>query len=184
MKTINNFIIEQLKLCSNNNLKTLLTERLKLDKNQDLPKNFIYDLNREKVYFDLDKRKGFQRMNIALGWVQKHCKIDSNKLNSNKLKDILKRTNEYELNSVCFKLKPEDKDLIDADKIKRDYNKVISKYHETIDDDEYIGEIIPFSDSQSAFNYSQYTYIVITDKGILSNYISSFPVYLTKENIF
>ena len=168
MKSINNFIIERLKIT--NDTKAL--------------QNFIYDLNGNEVYFDLDKRKGFKRMNDALDWVRKHCKIDSKNVNSHKLKEIFKKTNNYELNSICFALNPKDKNLVDAQKIKRNYKDVISNYTETMKDDEYIGEIIPFEEESNYYTYKQYTRIYLTENGILSGYIPDYPVYLSKENIF
>ena len=167
MKALNNFIIERLKLT--NDTKAI--------------QNFIYDLDGNEVYFDLDKRKGFKRMNDALNWVRKHCKIDSKNVSSSKLKEIFKKTNDYELNSICFILNPEDKNLIDAIKIKRNYEDVISNYSETMKDDEYIGEIIPY-DNYNYKWYTLYTPIYLTEKGILSGYITNYPVYLSKENIF
>ena len=44
MKTINNFILERLKICSNIDLKTLLTERLKINSDTKVKKCDINDL--------------------------------------------------------------------------------------------------------------------------------------------
>lgn len=52
MKTINRFILERLKICSNDDLKTLLIERLKIDKNTKLPKQNFFCIFVDNKYLN------------------------------------------------------------------------------------------------------------------------------------
>ena len=75
MKKFNKFIYERLKLCSNDDLKNLLTERLKLNKQTQVFKD-MYILCRPPLFNELidDFREKFEDRHICI-WCQATCSI-------------------------------------------------------------------------------------------------------------
>jgi len=144
----------------------------------------IKDIDGNDVEFEPSR---YEILNKAFEWVCKHCVIDKSLFEKEKwpytVAKAVFKSNKYELKSVLFALDPEDKDLIDRNKIKSnsEHQKLIDKYKGTLKDDQIIGQLIPYSLIQK--NHTAYTEIILTNKNILANYIDDYAFPISDEKI-
>lgn len=161
-------------------IKTYINEGYK----KPLEPFVIKDTDGNNVEFEPSR---YEILNKAFAWVCKHCVIDKKKFEHErtqyKVDRVLSKTDNYELKSVKFPLDPADNDLVDRNIIKSntEIQKLINKYKGTLDNDQIIGELIPWDTYHKG--HTAYTEIILTKNNILSSFIPDYGFPISNEKI-
>ena len=166
-------------------LRTYISESILEAYKKPTESFIIKDVNGNDIEFEPSR---YEILNKAFEWVSKHCVIDTKIFEAEKtpykVDRVLFKTNEYELKSVKFYLDPEDKDLVNVEKIRRnkeEFAKLVEKYKGTLGDDVIIGQLIPFNTYNKS--HAAYTEIILTNKNVLNNYIPDYAFPISDEKV-